>query len=360
MRRDDVLIVGGGPAGATCAWALGRAGVAVTVIDKARFPRDKVCAGWITPAVLTELEIDPEDYRRGRVLQAISGFRVGLMGEAAVDLAYAETVSYGIRRCEFDDYLLRRSGARLICGEAVRAPRREAGAWTLGADLRAPMLVGAGGHACPVARALGAHPAGEIAVLAREIEFRPSAAALADCAVRAERPELYFCRDLAGYGWCFRKGDFLNVGLGHSPGHDLARRVDDFVAFLLRERGVPAPDGRFHGHAYLLREQSRRECVGDGVLLVGDAAGLAYPGSGEGIRPAVESGLLAARVIIEADGDYGGERLQAYRARLRARFEAGSAIAEYLPAGIRAWLARRLFRHPRLLREILLDRKSVV
>ena len=69
MERADALIVGGGPAGSTLAWRLGRVGLDVTVIDARDFPRDKVCAGWITPQVLNALELDVDDYGRGRVLQ---------------------------------------------------------------------------------------------------------------------------------------------------------------------------------------------------------------------------------------------------------------------------------------------------
>ncbi|MGD8673637.1 MAG: FAD-dependent oxidoreductase, partial [Thiogranum sp.] len=71
MDRCDVLIVGGGPAGSSCAWALREAGLDVVVMDKAQFPRDKVCAGWITPAVIEELELDIEDYRQQHVFQTI-------------------------------------------------------------------------------------------------------------------------------------------------------------------------------------------------------------------------------------------------------------------------------------------------
>ncbi|MGH8310611.1 MAG: FAD-dependent oxidoreductase, partial [Steroidobacteraceae bacterium] len=62
MRQCDVLVVGGGPAGSTCAWALSRAGLEVLVIDRARFPRDKVCAGWVTLPVFEALELDPGEY----------------------------------------------------------------------------------------------------------------------------------------------------------------------------------------------------------------------------------------------------------------------------------------------------------
>lgn len=356
MESADVLIVGGGPAGASCAWALGRAGLDVAVLDQARFPRDKVCAGWITPAVLEALDLTPGDYDGELVMQPIKGFRVGLMGREAAEIRYPEAVSYGIRRCEFDNYLLRRSGARLFTGEPVRSLRREGGAWVLGDRFQSPMLVGAGGHTCPVARVLGAHPGTERAVAAQEIEFLLPPEALADCAVQGERPELYFCSDLAGYGWCFRKGDYLNVGLGRDDRQGLAPQVEAFLSFLRRERGVPPSPGRFHGHAYLLYGQGERRLLADGALLVGDAAGLAYPQSGEGIRPAVESGLLAAATILEAQGDYRAERLAPYLERLRRRFGRGPSIATALPAGLRTLVARGLFSHTGLLRRVVLDR----
>jgi flavin-dependent dehydrogenase len=62
MRTVDVIVVGGGPAGSTAAWRLKRAGVDVLVLDRERFPRLKLCAGWITPEVLRDLELDPATY----------------------------------------------------------------------------------------------------------------------------------------------------------------------------------------------------------------------------------------------------------------------------------------------------------
>ena len=73
MDQCDVLIVGGGPAGSSCAWRLRNSGLKVAILDRQRFPRDKVCGGWITPAVFDELAIDPAQYARGRVLQPITG-----------------------------------------------------------------------------------------------------------------------------------------------------------------------------------------------------------------------------------------------------------------------------------------------
>ena len=73
----EVLVVGGGPAGSSCAWELRRRGVDVLVLDTATFPRDKVCAGWITPGVVEALSLDVEEYRRDRVFQTITGLGAG-------------------------------------------------------------------------------------------------------------------------------------------------------------------------------------------------------------------------------------------------------------------------------------------
>ena len=102
----DVLIVGGGPGGSSCAWGLRDSGLDVQVLDKAVFPRDKVCAGWITPAVADLLELDLSDYEQDHVLQPITRFRTGVISGAVIQTEYSQTVSYGIRRCEFDDYFL--------------------------------------------------------------------------------------------------------------------------------------------------------------------------------------------------------------------------------------------------------------
>jgi flavin-dependent dehydrogenase len=97
MQRCDVLVVGGGPAGSSCAWALRRSGLDVVVADRSSFPRDKVCAGWITPAVLEALEVDTRRYASTRVLQPVVGFRVSMQGSDAVEIDYGHVVSWAIR-----------------------------------------------------------------------------------------------------------------------------------------------------------------------------------------------------------------------------------------------------------------------
>jgi geranylgeranyl reductase family protein len=359
VQTCDALIVGGGPAGSSCAWKLRQHGLAVSVLDKAAFPRDKVCAGWITPAVVQSLQLDTEAYAKECVLQPITAFRTGLIHGGALETRYASPVSFGIRRREFDHYLLQRSGARIHLGEALKSLDRRAGLWIVNGAIASPLLIGAGGHFCPVARSLGAKlGAGEAAVTAKEIEFQMNAQQVAACPVRPDTPELYFCRDLNGYGWCLRKGDYLNIGLGREGHEGLAEQIRDFCDFLKQRGRIPGdiPD-RFHGHAYLLRGISPRKLVDDGVLLVGDAAGLAYPQSGEGIRPAVESGLMAADVVVEAGGDYSLRRLQCYRDRLEARFgPETAATGRMVPGFLRGALARAFLGSSWATRRVVLDR----
>jgi flavin-dependent dehydrogenase len=393
----DVLIIGGGPAGSSCAWKLAQNGLDVRVLDRARFPRDKTCAGWITPAVVDLLDLDVDDYCSGnRTFQVIKGFRTSRMGMGAVTSCYDHPVSFGIRRCEFDDYLLRRSGARLDLGESVQSIRRDKTPtgmrWIINERIVAPMLVGAGGHYCPVARFLGAdgpssdsqgsgsgdarHPGFKSPpdrtqrdrwshglIVAQEVEFVMTTQQQAACKIDPERPELYFCDDLGGYGWCFRKKGVLNIGLGRRGG-DGRRLSGDIRAFVtaLRTWGkidFDLPD-RLRGHAYLLSDGSPRRRVDDGVVLIGDSAGIAYPASGEGIRPAIESGLLAAEVIVAAavNGCCGRQDLETYRKRLEARFGRPKPPRHGWPAIPQGWqsaLAGRLLAWPWFARHVVME-----
>lgn len=363
MLACDVVIAGGGPAGSACAWMLRRSGLDVVVVDRATFPRDKVCAGWITPQVVADLALDCDDYRRGRTFQPIVGFRVGLIGRRRhVDVAYDHAVSFGILRSEFDHYLLQRSGARLILGTPVRSLRRAGDRWIVNETIEAPLLVGAGGHFCPVARWLNGPCSrnGSALVAAQEMEFAIDPGDASRFSIDPAMPELYFCRDLQGYGWCFRKGDYLNVGFGRLDPHSLPAATSEFVAFLAARGTVPGHmRWRWRGHAYRVNDPAARRVLGEAVMLVGDAAGLAYPQSGEGIRPAIESGLLAAATVVEAGGCYTRERLASYERRVRERFgspRTPNARWQDLRARLLASVAGGLFAAPAFVRHVVLDR----
>ena len=359
MERCDVLIVGGGPAGSSCAWQLVGSGLDVLVLDRKDFPRDKPCAGWITPALVESLQLDLEDYQKSRVLQPITAFVVGLIGGPEVEAAYDKPISYGIRRFEFDHYLLRRSQARLHLGEGVKTIDKDGSEWVVNGEIRAKMLIGAGGHFCPVARLLGSKQAKTPAIVAQEIEIELAADQLRQFDIRPGVPYLHFCPDLKGYGWYFRKGNYLNVGLGREDDEKLFDHVTAYVASL-REKGRIPPNLPIHfpGHAYLLYPRSQRPLIGDGVLLVGDAAGTAYSPSGEGIRPAVESGLMAGALLRTLKGDYGRERLRPYAAQFAARFgkKAKQSTASVLPAGVMRLLATTLLPWNWFSRRVVVER----
>lgn len=357
MDTCEVLIVGGGPAGSTCAGKLERAGLDVLLMDSKPFPRLKPCAGWITPGVLAALEINAEEYRRERVLQEISGFRVGLMHGSDVLTRYGRTVSFGILRSEFDHYLLQRAAVRQLLGEAVTTLERKGLWWIVNGRIRTRLVVGAGGHFCPVARLLGARRGREAVIAAQVAEVALGPDQEQSCRTTLDTPELYFCRDMKGYGWLFRKGRYLNIGLGRRDTHDLGGHLRDFCAFL-RQRGILTLDlaGSFQGHAYrLYGRRGRRTCLGDGALLIGDAAGLSQPQSGEGILPAIESALLASDIILEAGGDYRSDNLELYTSRLADRFADGSGNTA-LFSGLVRRIGAQLLSNRWFVRHVVLDR----
>jgi flavin-dependent dehydrogenase len=353
-----VLIVGGGPAGSSCARDLVRAGLDVVLADSATFPRHKPCAGWITPEVAERVDLDLQEYGREATLQPILGFDTGAIGGPRVLTRYERPVSFAIRRCEFDTHLLRRCGAQVLESTRISGIERVNGRWRANEDIEARMLVGAGGHFCPVARLLGRGQAGMATVAAQEVEFQLQSPG--SCPVASDVPEIYFSRDLRGYGWCVRKGAFLNVGVGRLGANGLPDEARAFLSYLVHEGRVPPETAtRWHGHVYLVRAGPPPRLIDDGVLLVGDAAGLAYPASGEGILPAVVSGQLAARAIANAAPDFTGARLAGYEEALSTRLGPRGALpgSEGAWARARTWAGRLLLASPWFARHVLVPRR---
>ena len=364
----DAIVVGGGPGGSTAAWRLARAGARVLLLDAARFPRLKLCAGWVTPTVWRTLEIDPASYPR--TIQPFADASIELDG-TVLETQWAHAVSYGIVRREFDELLLRRAEQ---CGAVVREGVRVTGAQRDGAlttldtgdgPLAAPLVIGAGGHNCPVSRALGEISADEAVVVTRESETRVGSSRLRELTVRHGTPELFAEPDFRGYGWYFTKGDFLNVGIGClGDGRDLHRRFDAMMARLRGDGRLPAglELEPFRGHAYAIRVDHPRRVAGDGFLLIGDSAGLARGVSGEGIGPAVESAVLAAEAVLAArsPGASGAALARRYAERIAARFGAGRpGLAERLlgalPHHVGETVARLVCRAPYLRRRLIFE-----
>jgi geranylgeranyl reductase family protein len=341
VAEHDVIVVGGGPGGSTAAWRLARAGLRPLLLDAAVFPRVKICAGWVTHEALTDAQVDPQKYPL--TIQAFSACRFEFDG-ARNETRWRRPASYGILRREFDHYLLdraRAAGADVREGARVTEVAPDADGVRVVSPtgtFTASVVIGAGGHRCPVAQALGQVSDQEEVVIAQESETRLTPARVESLGRWWEAPELYVEPDLKGYGWYFPKGDTLNVGVGcvAGPGADLPRRREALVNALRDAGRLPADLAiePFRGHAYVVRRRAPRRLAGDRFCLVGDAAGLARDLSGEGIGPAIKSGILAAEAV-EARLRR-GSGLDAYAAAIVRRYGTGET----------GWLGRQLARIP--------------
>lgn len=365
MKAYEAIIIGGGPAGSTCAWKLVAAGLKTLVLDRARFPRVKLCAGWVTPPVIQALDLDLPEYRRGHTVEEIRGFTVRRFGSQEIQLNYDSIVSYGIIRREFDHYLLQRSRADVIDGIPTLEIEREDGAFVINGSYRTPLLIGAGGHYCPVARYLGTNLQRESCISTQELEIKVEEAKRGDYRIDPASPLIVYCDDMRGYAWCFRKGAFVNIGIGRTQNTSLKKHLSEFLEQLVKRKLIPPDDYfnplKFRGHAYKLRMFTPRTVVGDGVLLIGDAAGLAYNFSGEGIRPAVESALMAVQTIRQADGKYANANLEGYRRQLDEHFGRPltgwpKRFVDYIPRSLIAGIGRQILSSFYLSRKILIDR----
>jgi len=302
METHDVIIVGGGPAGSSAAWELTRHGRSCLVLDRESFPREKLCAGWVTPEVIADLEVEPREYPHRfltfEVLDvALKGFHVPL-----------RSPQHSIRRYEFDAWLLKRSGAE-VRQHNVRHVSEAGDGYVIDDAYRCRYLIGAGGTRCPVYRELfrPEKPRGKgLQAVTLEREF--------PCDWKDARCHLWFLdKGLPGYAWYVPKADgYLNVGVGGMAeklkrrGDDIRRHWDLLGERLVDEGLLEAPPEQPGGYSYFLRDKADPRRRGN-AFVVGDAAGLATRDMCEGIGPAVRSGLLAARSITTGvDYDLGG------------------------------------------------------
>lgn len=292
MRSCEVIVVGGGPAGASAAWRLKRAGADVLVLDKEAFPRHKLCAGWITPDVVRDIELDPQQYPHRfltfrRLHFHLKGLHLPL-----------PCVQHSIRRYEFDAWLLQRSGAEVI-SHPVKDIVQDADGYRIDGQFRCKYLIGAGGTSCPVYRQLFRTLLPRergLQTVTLELEF-PYDWRDPDCHL------WFFEKGLPGYSWYVPKArGWLNVGVGgmaqrlKQRGEDIWQHWQVFVEGLQRRFGVSLPE-QPTGYSYYLRGPISKARL-DNAFLAGDAAGLATRDLCEGIGPAIRSGLLAADAIL--------------------------------------------------------------
>ncbi len=299
----DALIVGGGPAGSTCASILVRCGMDTLLLDRANFPRVKLCAGWFSEPIWDILEISPKEYTHG--LWEWNKAHINFRGRKYTKKSHG----YFVRRYEFDDFLLKRSNVQTIEGHSVRQIERDSeGYWVIDNQFRARYLIGAGGSHCPVARSLFPKPE-NLQCGTQEREFKGDLEEIVACRSGEDgEPEILMHDDMKGYSWNVPKGHWLNVGTGTKVAREVLPAWHKARAFFegngtsgtIPIASRPMLD-KMKGHGYIgFNTDHLKSCQANNVFLIGDALGLAQPMTGEGILPAVLSGKLCATAI--ADG----------------------------------------------------------
>ena len=325
----DVIVVGAGPAGSSVAYYLATAGLDVLMLEKTRFPREKVCGDGLTPRAVKALTgmgvpISEQDgWLRNKGLRIVGG-------GGRIELDWPDLSSYPgygmVRsRLDFDETLARhaqRAGARLLEGVTVTGPvldertgritgvtARQAGVGKDGTEreFRGRLVVAADGNSSRLSVAMGL----------RRRDDRPIGVAVRTYYTTPRHQDDYLeawldlwdgNQLLPGYGWIFGMGDGTsNVGIGLLNTSTAFQNID-YRALLRRWlAGMPAEWGLCEENrtqpvrgAALPMGFSRKPHYTGGLLLAGDAGGMVNPFNGEGIAYALESGEIAARTIAQA------------------------------------------------------------
>ena len=290
--------MGGGPSGSSCARQLRKLGFNVRLLEKKRFSRPKVCAGWITPKVFDILGISPEAYpypiiRFDRINFYMFGVQIPV-----------RTRQYAIKRIEFDQWMLSRAHVPTST-HTVKHITKANGRYIIDNEYRCQYLVGAGGTHCPVFKTFFSrlHPRSEkasIVALAKEYQchhIKPG------CRI------WFFENRLPGYAWYLPKADgWLNIGVGgkflklKASGKTILNHWHQFTKKLHQQSLIDTLPERPMGHRYYLYQTKQVHRLGNSFV-IGDAAGMATLDLGEGIHSAIASGIMAANKIAEKKDD---------------------------------------------------------
>jgi len=297
VQRFDVVVVGAGPAGSATAIRLAREGGSVLLADRSRFPRDKPCGGGLTGRALRHAPCDVSPV----VEHVVDRFELRLNYGRRFARRHASPLIRMTQRRRLDAHLVEQAAAQGVvvrdgCRVEGVAPDETGVSVRAGGEhLRADVLVGADGANGVVARAIGVEDG-----IVRGVALEGN---VAWSAVERARYDGTAVIELGvvpgGYGWVFPKGDHVNLGVGgwgtEGP------RLRDHLARLARAHGVdPAALCEVKGHRLPMRTPGTPAAVGR-VLLVGDAAGLVDPLSGDGIYEAFVSARHAADAILAGD-----------------------------------------------------------
>ncbi|MCW2674408.1 MAG: putative electron transfer oxidoreductase [Frankiales bacterium] len=345
----DVIVVGAGPGGSAAAHALAQAGLEVLLLEKTSFPREKVCGDGLTPrAVKTLVEMGIDTSEANGFIRN-TGLRI-IGGGVKLELPWPELASYPsyglVRpRLDFDDLLAQsaqKAGARLqtltnVTGPVVENGRvvgvtAKVGPDKTGATYRAPVVIAADGVSARLAISLGINkrddrPMG--VAVRRYFESPRHDDDMLESWLELRTPEGDL---LPGYGWVFGVGDGTsNVGLG-ILNTTRAWQDTNYRDLMTRWTSSMPAEWQFdEAHATgpvrgaaLPMGFNRQPHYQDGLILIGDAAGAVNPFNGEGIAYAMESGRIAAEVVVQAlarpEGPQRERALQAYPAAMKATY----------------------------------------
>jgi len=292
----DVVVVGAGPAGTTAAREAASRGASVLLLDRAKFPRDKPCGGGVTIrcANLLPFSIEPV------VEDVVTGARLKIGNGREVIRDAKAPLTYMTQRRRLDAFLAEQAqaaGTDFRDGEAVTNVERHADGTYLvttkgGTSVQTRVVIGADGANGVVGNRLG-YEAAATAAVALEGNY-PYPDGVPDR--WKHRVALHFGDYPGGYGWVFPKGDHVNVGVGgwkDATGtnvRDMLERVCQVYGFKVDELT------NLRGHHLPMQRRGMVMAAG-GSAVVGDAAGLVDPLSGEGIYAALASGTAIGPVI---------------------------------------------------------------
>jgi len=292
----DVVVVGAGPAGSTTAREAASRGASVLLLDRAKFPRDKPCGGGVTIrcAGLLPFSIDPV------VEDVITGARLKIGNGREIIRDSKRPLTYMTQRRRLDAFLVEQAqaaGAEFRDGDGVTTVERNPDkTYTVGTKggttVHARVVIGADGANGVVGNRLGYEAAATSAVALEGNVIYPEG--VPDR--WKHRVALHFGNYPGGYGWVFPKGDHVNVGVGgwkDAAGtnvRDMLARVCEVYGFEVSELT------NLRGHHLPMQRRGMVMAAG-GSAVVGDAAGLVDPLSGEGIYAALASGTAIGPVI---------------------------------------------------------------
>lgn len=321
----DCIVVGAGPAGGSAAYHLAKAGHSVLVLDKANFPRSKSCGGGVSPAIAQWFDFDFAPVVQNHVSQVKYTFKMGDPAEVELE---GVTPMWMVQRSQFDNFLIEQAtdkGAEFKSGIEVTSAALQGDTWqiqTSDGTFEGKYLIAADGVNSTVAKLMGMENTSTIAAASLQVTGEVS-----------DRRKMTAFFDFGslknGFMWCFPKADGFSFSAAYvrnpkGKPDELKKQLTKYAELF----GLDASQGEYKEHPLNLWNKERT-LHSDRALLVGEAAGMVDPLIGEGIRPAMFTGVRAAGAVIGAlQGD--ANALASYTESVNQEWGANLAKADFL------------------------------